>query len=246
MSKEAGSLIQRLGSIIRHAAAECSSKVAGPRKWIKGEGHFLSRISGKKPVPGLYLDDELKFLIQQWELKNEQVKESYKKIPNRWDQIISSKGDKLGMIMSYFQIKSDPLIKLIEDNARSRIPYLLIQTGRGKNRTSSIVKGSTLTDKIAAMDCEDPRTIVRLMYTPLQKFTTTTFTDLTIRLVRARLFKSETNFYKQQEQLCQDDKVYSRIYNDSMVYVVAAAEFVLSQNTEIKQKIPAWTAMLSR
>jgi hypothetical protein len=220
--------------------------VVGPKKWLKGEGYFLQKMNGKKPQPGLYTDDELTILIAEWEKKATHISNIYKnRIPDKWDEVVTN-GDKTSAVMAMFQVKTLPLVKAIEDTARGRIPYLLVVSGRGKDKIQTIIKGSSLTDKIIAMELEDPRTMAKVMWTPIQGFNITAFCDLCMRVARAKVVRGERALEDTLSKTWEHDPDSKARWAKSSALIYAVADLIISQGGEGRSTLPAWASLMSK
>jgi hypothetical protein len=174
----------RLLSLVRLLAQKLSNKVKNPRKFIKGEGYFLEKFCGKKPIGGLYTEDELQIVTQHWVNKQQEIKRRYASIPNQ-TELLSMGG--LSTIIREMNISSDSVIKNIEDCVDLRIPMLLIVEGRGKSTKKVIVKGGNLPEKL--IKCNgglSVRTIGKVLWSPLIKgFTQNVFIDMCFSQARS-------------------------------------------------------------
>jgi hypothetical protein len=158
-------------------------KLGSPKKFLRGEGYFLEKFVGKKPISGLYTDEEFSILVKYWEEKVASVKESYKTLPDTWQEIVGER--KLATLLERFPQKTPPKIKEIENAKERRIPYLLVSTGVGRNRRQLIAKGSTLAEKLKYVGGGDnPRIPSRVMWSPLDGQNINFVTDLGIKSAR--------------------------------------------------------------
>jgi hypothetical protein len=160
-------ILSRVEAII----SEICTKEVGPelknlKKYFRSEGFFLEKFCGKKPVKGLYTEEELAFVQHEWETRHEEIKAAYAKLPNSYNDI-----DINGFIAYTSEItqkrKSEKTHK-IEEQKAIRIKHLLVDAGRGKDKKQVIAKGDTLPQKlIAAEGGPKVTSIATVMWSPL-------------------------------------------------------------------------------
>jgi hypothetical protein len=171
--------LSRLSSLIRLIAKSLSNKVVSPKKFLKGEGYFLEKFVGKKPMPGLFTNDEFAEVLEVWGSKQKFVKDRYSSIPDTF-QRLPPRG--LGAYIGGFNNANPAIITAIEGAKASRIPMLLVTTGRGRSAARVIAKGSTLPEKLRSIDGGDSvRTIGRVLYSPLTGVSQNEFVSMAIR-----------------------------------------------------------------
>jgi hypothetical protein len=189
--------LQKISAIVRAAAQTRAGAIEGPKKFLKGEGYFLDKLVGKKPVMGLYTDEEFARVVAYWSDKQKYIQGTYKALPDDWGKIVGDR--KVAGVMALFSMKTPSLIKDIEDAKSKRIPNLLVFTGRGKNRTSEIAKGSTLQDKIISLGGGDnPRLPARILWSPLDGSSINILADFSLKFARSLLLRN--NSYEQYLQ----------------------------------------------
>jgi hypothetical protein len=172
--------LARLSSLVRLIAQRLSSKVIYPKKFLKGEGYFLEKFVGKKPMPGLYTTSEFAHLIQHWEDKQKIIKKKYSSLPDKFQSLPMKS---LGTYIAGFNIANPSIIVNIENAKASRVPMLLTTTGRGRSAVQAIAKGGNLSAKLLAIDGGDSvRTIGRVLYSPLNTVSQNEFVSLSMKL----------------------------------------------------------------
>jgi hypothetical protein len=180
--------LSRVTSLIRLLAKTLSIKVKYPKKFLKGEGYFLEKFVGKKPMPGLYTNDEFAVATQNWAAKQQNVRTRYKSIPDSF-QNLPMKG--LGAYIDGFNTANPATISTIETAKASRIPMLLTVTGRGRSATTAIAKGSSLPSKLQVINGGDSvRTIGRVLWSPLMGCTQNEFISEAMKLA-SELYSSK-------------------------------------------------------
>jgi len=159
--------LDRLNTFIRSASAKIANKDHGIKDFIKGEGYFLGKLVGKKPVPGLYTASELEILQQDWETRNTATKAKLKALTAmKFSEL--PLGGTLNNALAKLQTAHTPDPKRIEEAKTRRIPELLISEGRGKLTKKVIAKGGDLPEKLTAIKGGDSvRTIAKVLYSPV-------------------------------------------------------------------------------
>jgi hypothetical protein len=220
--------LNRISAFIRLVAQKLSNKVAGPKKFLKGEGYFLEKYAGKKPFGGLFTSDEHTLMTQDWENRVLNIKDSYKRIPDNFQDSLMLGG--LGQLMQQFNKKSTALIKTIENAAQARIPMLLVSTGSGRTRRQAIAKGGNLPEKLLNINGGDSvRTIGKVLWSPTLGVTQTEYVEASLKLARFKLTRpSELDDLEEKimegfQRTLQDEikvrTVISSLFNTSTVYL---------------------------
>jgi hypothetical protein len=211
--------LQRLAVLVRLAAQNLASRVKNIMLYLKPEGFFKMRFVGKRPIGGLYLQEEYDLLTQEWEGRNKQVETLYKGVPLTL-KVPLLQGN-LKQYMAKFNIGLKPMSKKVEETARSRITNLLVQSGTGRNKRTVISKGGNLPEKLRADGLNlSVRTIGKVMWSPLMVgMSQNQFTDLAISLARRRLHGKLAILQAEEEKildqcvaLTKDDAVANVAY----------------------------------
>jgi hypothetical protein len=172
-SVTAMSVLNRVSTLIREAAKKQISKLTDLRKTLKSEETFLQTFCGKKPVPGLYTEQEFEIVKKFYDKKVNRIKELYSNIPNDYAKLGPSG------LNSYFKecsIKNIQEVQVIEESKSKRIPDLLVTTRKGKSQVQEIAKGSTLSEKLVTIGGgQSVRTIGKVLWSPLYGVNQTTF-----------------------------------------------------------------------
>jgi hypothetical protein len=191
--------LTRITTLLRLAGAHASKKLDAPKKFLKGEGYFLEKYAGKKPIGGLYADDELALVVQNWTQKSDRIKKVYKDIPDSFTGLGPAG---ISATIAQFNIQTEQRIKNIEDAKQRRIPSLLVTSGRGRNQTKEIAKGGNLPEKLLSIDGGDSvRTIGRTLWSPeFTGITQNQFTDIVMRNTVSQLSRRDQilGFFDQQ------------------------------------------------
>jgi hypothetical protein len=237
--------LNRLSAFIRLVSQKLSHKVANPKKFLKGEGYFLEKYAGKKPFGGLFTSDEHILMSQDWEHRVSNIKDSYKRIPDNFQDSLMLGG--LGQLMQQFNKKSTALIKTIENAAQARIPMLLVSTGSGRTRKQAIAKGGNLPEKLLSINGGDSvRTIGKVLWSPTLGVPQTEFVEVSLKLARTKLTKSseldnlEKKIVDDLTKVFQDDvkvkTAVSSLFNASTVYLEVFPDH---------ESNPAWVAAIA-
>jgi len=184
-----------ISAFVRVCAQLCAHKIGNIKKFIKGEGYFLEKYVGRKPVAGLYTPSELERLQHEWSDRQRRVREAYRGIPDRFNAEHAALGT-LGTIIAALNPNKDDMTKFIEDAKSKRIPYLLITTGNKNRRISRIVTGSSLDQKLISLGGGDSvRTIGKVMHSPLYiGVSSNMFVDVCIKQARSIYLKNDTSY----------------------------------------------------
>jgi hypothetical protein len=158
-------ILTKVNNLVREAAKARSSRFCSIKTLLVNKQVVLSKFCGKRPVAGLYTQEELAVVNEYYDYKVECITKVYGNIPDDWKSFGPSG---LHSYFNEFSIKNPAKIQIIEDNRSKRIPELLVVTRRGKQQDKSIAKGSTLNEKLISIDGGDSvRTIGRIMWSPL-------------------------------------------------------------------------------
>jgi hypothetical protein len=237
--------IQKITAIVRVAAQRLSGNVGHPKRFLKGEGYFLEKFVGKKPVPGLYTDEELDLLTKHWLAKQEHVKAAYKGILDNFAQYVPQ--NKLGAILEGFSLKTPQDIKKIEDNVTRRIPSLLVRSGRRNQQAQSIAKGSNLSEKIltVGMAISNPRTVCKLIWSPIGILPSNDFADFTMTLAKRMFAKKEHLFDEYLKQVRDMNPDLAKAVSTDSSRLKNAASLVVEIYSDHRGDIPWDSALLS-
>jgi hypothetical protein len=179
--------IDRLNTFIRICAAEKARKneIAPVRTFIKGLGFFLGKLLGKKPVPGVYLSEEIQALTEDWSSRKCVIEKKFSMIKRDFKDY--QLDETLTRSLTWLTTTVSDLAKRIEEYAQKRIPELLITEGRGKTQRKTIVKGSNLPEKLKNINGGDSvRTIAKVMWTPMCDLTLARFCDAVMSVAKQR------------------------------------------------------------
>jgi hypothetical protein len=179
--------LQRLYALIRAAAYKKAIALDTPKSFLKKQEYFLEKFVGKKPIAGLYTEDEFALVTKNWESRQQQVRDLYKGIPDDWKAIEDNPGG-LAAILAKLNIKQSQNISVIESAKQKRIPSLLVKARRGRNQNNEIVKGNSLPEKLMNIEGgESIRTVGKVLWSPCTGITQTVFVDTALRIVRDNL-----------------------------------------------------------
>jgi hypothetical protein len=176
----------RITALLRLAGGHASKKLDDPKKFLKGEGYFLEKYAGKKPIGGLFADEELTLVVQNWTTKSDSIRTAYKRLPDKFRDLPQGG---ISVAIAAFNIRSPQMIKNIDDAKSKRVANLLVSTGRGRNQTKEISKGGNLPEKLLAINGGDSvRTIGKVMWSPLYEGTSQNeFADIVMRNANSML-----------------------------------------------------------
>jgi len=178
------------------------------RKVFKPKGFFLQTNGGKKPVAGLYHPEEIEIVQMNWESRMQKIADLYDQLPSK----ISDMGPKnnVATYVQRFNISNTEVAKKIEECKSTRIPELLVDGPKGKDRkpTKMIAKGSDLPQKLSSINGGDSvRTIGKVMYTPVvQGFTKNQFVDLVVKEVNSKLSDARFSYLSKMITKLETDK----------------------------------------
>jgi len=231
---------------VRHCADTISSmKLAPVGKFIKDVNFLKGKFVGKKPVPGIFTDEELTVLQQDWSARNSRISEVYSSLTDQsWEAIHKVS---LSTMLKSLLTSASPLAKQIEECAQKRIPLLLTSSRvRGKKEGQTITKGSTLMEKVRNLNPDNVRIPARLLWSPVQGLPITEWTDLILKCVhQASLKKGDylsflENYVKRSEEAREP---YARERRLAIAGISSAISLYLELVLD-KRGIPAWDALL--
>lgn len=214
-SKASLPLVFKLEGLIRAAAAKCANKIGPTKAFVKSLQELQGKIVGKKPVMGIYTNEEFSLLSKDWEDRMTHIEKEYNSHfgnDSKSDASASSsssssssssasKGNNPGVfaetmlqgILSQLSVKPVKIVKEVEENAKRRIPYLLEVVGKGRQAKQSIVKGGTLQQKILNKGFEQTRVPAILMWSPLSGITEAAFVGAVQNVVYKKYSKAGCN-----------------------------------------------------
>jgi len=238
--------LTRLDTIIRLCAHRQAHKLKEPKKFLKAMGYFLDRAVGKKPIKGLFTDEEFLYASQQWSIREDRVKQAYQRLPDNWSDIAGQPGGIKPYLDNILRTGQDPS-KAIRDAVAQRIKSLTYIPTKGRDRTPKIVPGSSLRDKILNTHLPGLRTIAYLMHSPLNKVSRATFSDVVLNIAwdsirRSNPVASSYEAILQDAHLPQDTVHDARTHKGS--YIEAASLYVETFST-YKDEEP-WAAFFGR
>jgi hypothetical protein len=172
----------KIEALIRRASKLNCERIALPSQWIKPLGAIQAKVVGRKPVPGLYTELELKLAQNDWDRRNHEVRIAFNAIN---DLVVWPKPPKaiLDMLQNMV-IRPLPEIKGVENALQKRIPPLVVRTGKGRTMKEVIVKGGSLTDKLKAAPGVTAREAAKILWSPLMRCAQGQFVETLIMSAR--------------------------------------------------------------
>jgi len=198
---------------------------------------------GKKPIGGLYTDDELTTLRNWWDEKTRMVQNRYNSIPNESEKLPI---DGLSTIFQEMNKSSPFEIKQIEQALSMRIPSLLTGT-KGPRGAQRIVPGGTLAEKLKNLGGGDSiRTIGRIMWSPLCGLTKDSFTNFCLEISKKQIqrgFREEDTLEIYIEKyLAKQSMPNGKIEKTKSLLIQACTLYVEIAPDKVKE--PAWSQTL--
>jgi hypothetical protein len=219
----------RIVTIVRNAAKKLGCCLGEVAQYIRPVGFFCNKYVGKRPVKGLYTTEEFTHLDKEWTTRLEEIKRKYENLPTTFDRLGQSKS--LNKYLSELAVPLSETSKRIESAKSSRIPYLLVQSGRGRSAAKTIAKGGDLPEKLIAIEGgESVRTISKVMYSPLiRDWSYTAFAQAVQLEVRSRNLRDNESLLgycrrKVQEGTANPDQAKADEYSSA---IEAAAQVYL-------------------
>jgi hypothetical protein len=239
----------RLESTIRTLAQMSAKRVGAIKSFLKKKGYFIETYGGKKPVGGIYTEDELPLLVREWEDRIARIGAIYDRVPDAgvYDTYHSTM-EGISVLVASFQVRKSDTVKNIEECANKRIPDLLILSGKGKDRKKTIAKGGSLGEKLIAIGGgENVRTIGKVMWTPSSGYSKTNFVEACIAQARSIYTRSPVGTWVEQEKRRLDgavgiDQTVRRLMADTHPLINAAA-LVYLECLEERRGEPSWDAV---
>jgi hypothetical protein len=194
---EAASDNLRLASLLQHIAKHTPMQETETRRILKSQEYFVNMYAGKKPVSGIYTDEEFRLLNDNWAARKARIETIFIKLPKFIKDIVG-KANKVSTILNEFNIENSPGIKHVCEYANKRITYLLVPAPRVKGRKEQgkvIAKGQSLRDKVITIGGElGIRTIAKVMWSPQYERVTTMneFADMAVSEARSKLVEKQS------------------------------------------------------
>lgn len=193
--------VDRLNTLLRLIAqSKAEYSIAPVKRFLKGSGYFLSKLLGKKPVPGIYTAEELDLLNNEWNQRKLKIEAAFNILHNEFRDY--QFGETLTSQLQTLQIGVSAPAKQVEVTASKRIPELLVTEGRGKAQRKIIAKGSSLPEKLLSINGGDSvRTIAKVMYSPTvcKTHTQSHFCDVALRVAKERYLSKKDVFETYRE-----------------------------------------------
>jgi hypothetical protein len=193
--------VDRLNTLLRSIAqAKAQHSIAPVKRFLKGSGYFLSKLLGKKPVPGIYTAEELDLLNYEWNRRRVKIEEAFNNLHHEFRDY--TLGDTLTSQLQTIQVGVSAPAKQVEATANKRIPELLVTEGRGKAQRKVIAKGSSLPEKLLSINGGDSvRTIAKVMWSPTvcSDHTQSHFCDVVLRVAKERYLSKKDVFETYRE-----------------------------------------------
>jgi hypothetical protein len=195
---EAASDNLRLASLLQHIARNTQMLKTETRRILKSEEYFVTMYAGKKPISGIYTDEEFRRLNENWAARKARIETVYTMLPKFIKDVVGANTNKVSHILSEFNIENPIEIKKIAEYANKRITYLLVPAPRIKGKKESgkvIAKGQSLRDKVIEIGGDlGVRTIAKVMWSTLYEKTTTMneFADMGVLEARSKLVDKQS------------------------------------------------------
>jgi hypothetical protein len=196
----ASSFMLQLSAFVRAAAHTRSMRLGNTLKFLKGEGYFIEKFAGKKPMSGLYTDSEYAIMVKHYQRRTNEIKSNYKDLDFH---LGGSPKKEFIQRITRFNIPLEQEIKLIEEAKDSRVPYLVMVTRQRGKSQQNIAKGSTLAEKLRSIEGgAGLRTIGNVLYSPLCGVNRTAFVGACIAHAKT-LMAQEENPSEKLEKLVE-------------------------------------------
>jgi hypothetical protein len=165
----------KIESLVRNLCAEkiFTDKLAAPINFLKGKQYYIGKTIGKKPRRGVFLTEELEFLLQEYEERIDILSDSFEKYLKDWQR-----SDRIGLghLLSELVVKPSKDSKIIMKTGDARIPDLLVSEGQGRKKKNKIVSGTDLYVKLKSIyGGSNIRTAAKVLWSPLYKVNQTIF-----------------------------------------------------------------------
>jgi hypothetical protein len=182
----------RVSEFVRRCALNCAPRLNSLKKCFASEAFFVDKLAGKKPKGGLYTDNELAVVQEFWEKRKQHIGNLYQKLPNDFSEARQILGG-VGVIFEEMNKFNSANIKLIEKHKTVRTQSLLVTSGRGKNQSTAIAKGSSLEEKLLTVSgSHSVRAIAKCLWSPLYKMTQDDFYDNATTVARHIIAKGKS------------------------------------------------------
>jgi len=187
-------LLTRVNNLIRAASKAQSVLLGDIHNMLKSKQHVVNTFCGKRPVRGLYTEEEFVIANDGYNSKVERIGIVYSNIPKS-HKLLGPSG--LHTYFAEFSVKSPAQLQLIEDTKSKRIPDLLVTTRMGKKQVSEIAKGGSLSEKLITIGGGNSvRTIGKVLWSPTSGISQVQFTNAVMTIAVECYHNS---FYSQVE-----------------------------------------------
>jgi hypothetical protein len=233
----ASSFMLQLSAFIRAAAHTRGNRLGNALKFLKGEGYFIEKFAGKKPMNGLYTDSEYAIIIKHYEWRTNEIKKMYKDLDFPLGSVLNKE---FVQRISRFNIPLNQDIKNIEGAKDSRVPYLVMVTRQRGKSQQNIAKGSTLAEKLRSIEGgAGLRTIGNVLYSPLCGVNRTAFVSACIAHAKT-LMSQEENPSEKLEKLVEQLKPLTSSARAETINLVLLAANVYQETFPAHFNDPPW------
>lgn len=196
----------RIATLLRMLSQHMKVNIGPVYPFLKSRGYFVNKLVGKKPVKGLYLQEELEHLVSEWASRSVEVEENFNKLPKQFKDI--PPGMTLTKYLSRLAVPLSKEAKIIEDAKSKRISDLLVVEGRGRSTRRVIAKGSDLPEKLVSINGGDSvRTIAKVLYSPYCCATTqSAFISATMAETKSLNLRDDRSYLEYLQDLASKGK----------------------------------------
>jgi hypothetical protein len=233
----ASSFMLQLSAFIRAAAHTKSVRLGNTLKFLKGEGYFIEKFAGKKPMSGLYTDSEYAMMVDHYQQRTRGIKSMYKELDFN---LGGSPEKEFIQRISRFNIPLSQEIKNIEEAKNSRVPYLVMVTRQRGKAQQNIAKGSTLADKLRSIEGGTGlRAIGNVLYSPLCGVNRTAFVGACIAHAKT-LISQEVDSSEKLEKLVEQLMPPSQLSRAETKNLILLASNVYQETFPAHFNDPPW------
>jgi hypothetical protein len=233
----ASSFLLQLSAFVRAAAHARKARLGNALKFLKGEGYFIEKFAGKKPMSGLYTDSEYAMMIRHYQRRTNEIKSNYKELDFH---LGGSPEKEFIQRITRFNSPLEQEIKNIEESKNSRVPYLVMVTRQRGKSQQNIAKGSTLAEKLRSIEGgAGLRTIGNVLYSPLCGVNRTAFVGACIAHAKT-LMSQEENSSEKLERLVEQLQPQSQFARAETINLVLLAANVYQETFPAHFNDPPW------
>jgi hypothetical protein len=159
--------LTRVDNVLRFASKTMCSKLCQMSAYLKDVSWVRSQVCGKKPVGGIYHDDELQIMIKDHDNRVKKFDEDWAVLKDVSLSDSLQRKEVNNHMSKMAKTSHSSEAKRIIECANRRIPLLIVKSRSRKSKETTIISGSSLPEKISNAGITSIRDIVKVLWSPL-------------------------------------------------------------------------------